>query len=51
MKIVIDTVNPEGMHQLIELPVSNEEVDLLKRSTIEKRKDIVRLLVWRYMNA
>ena len=51
MKIVIDTVNPKGMHQLIELPVSDEEVELLERSSEETRKNIVKVLVWRYCNA
>jgi len=48
MKLVIELVNPEGKLEIIKLPVSNEEFELLKRKPIEERMELVKVLAWRY---
>lgn len=48
LKVVIDTVNQKGVHEILHIPVTDAEVELMKRATPEERKDFVRTLVWKY---
>ena len=48
--IIIEVVNQKGVREKIKVPVTDKETAHLKTLPMEKRQEIVKMLVWRHYN-
>ena len=48
--IIIEVVNQKGVREKIKVPVTDKETAYLKTLPMEKRQEIVKMLVWRHYN-
>ena len=48
--IIIEVVNQKGVREKIKVPVTDKETAYLRTLPMEKRQEIVKMLVWRHYN-
>tara|TARA_B100000953_G_scaffold254353_1_gene217871 strand:+ start:455 stop:634 length:180 start_codon:yes stop_codon:yes gene_type:complete len=48
--IIIEVVNQKGVREKIKVPVTDKETAYLRTLSMEKRQEIVKMLVWRHYN-
>ena len=48
--IIIEVVNQKGVREKIKVPVTDKETAYLRTQSMEKRQEIVKMLVWRHYN-
>ena len=48
--IIIEVVNQKGEREKIKVPVTDKETAYLRTLPMEKRQEIVKMLVWRHYN-
>ena len=48
LSIIIELLHPDGKHEEVSIPVTDEEVEFLKRATMKERMKLVAALKWKH---
>ncbi len=48
LSIIIELLHPDGKHEEVSIPVTDEEVEFLERATMKERMKLVEVLKWKH---